>query len=531
MDAQDHQNEPLREQRWVKPFSITLLLVGTLSRLAPFTDPNGRMLRQFMTEDGYLMQTIARNFALGHGLSVSDGTIATNGTQPLPAFIFAFFHYLANGNKIGGIAGIAAFSVLVSLASAGLLYSLMKNLLRGQPDGQPLALLIASLWFVSPTIVKHSMNGLETGLYFLTSLAMLTLFIRFIDENSSRLSWKQMILMGLMFGLCFLTRNDAAFLIAATLLARLILQWPRNAGLWWDRIIEAVVPGLISVAIALPWLIYNYRLFGSIEPISGIAEALGAHLGGNLIYLPAVLLDFITILFPIPPTFETNPLTILAFFVVLGAALPLSRKILLSQPRHSTKVALLTYGIFGILLCSFYGVYFGVPFFMSRYLSILSPILAAVGVTATYRLLTSTGNVRRVVQAPMMAVALVVAVGLNVRIYRNGLGTYGNFPAVDWVLANVPPQTWVGAIQTGTLGFFHDRTINLDGKVNPEALRARLTEGGVISYILRTKIQYLADWEGLATWSHSERDGFNQKFKLIVDDKKANLAVFERFNP
>lgn len=86
----------------------------------------------------------------------------------------------------------------------------------------------------------------------------------------------------------------------------------------------------------------------------------------------------------------------------------------------------------------------------------------------------------------------------------------------------------VGAIQSGTLGFFHDRTINLDGKVNPDALRARLAEGDVISYILASKIQLLVDWVGIAQWSQIEKDRFNQKFRLILDDRNANLAVFSR---
>ena len=100
----------LNRQRWVRPSCAVLIAVGTLSRLAPLTSPHGRLLRQFMTEDGYLMQTVARNLALGHGLSVSDGTIATNGVQPLATFLFAFFHYLAAGDKVGGIAGVTVFS-------------------------------------------------------------------------------------------------------------------------------------------------------------------------------------------------------------------------------------------------------------------------------------------------------------------------------------------------------------------------------------------------------------------------------------
>ncbi|NJN67317.1 MAG: hypothetical protein HC884_11700 [Chloroflexaceae bacterium] len=34
----------------------------------------------------------------------------------------------------------------------------------------------------------------------------------------------------------------------------------------------------------------------------------------------------------------------------------------------------------------------------------------------------------------------------------------------------VPDGDDIAAFESGTLGYFHDRTINLDGKVNPEVL-------------------------------------------------------------
>jgi len=526
-DCRENQEGFLRQQKWIKPLSVVLIAVGTLSRLAPLTDPHGRLLRQFMTEDGYLMQTVARNLALGHGLSVSEGTIATNGVQPLATFLFAFFHYLVGGDKAGGIAGVTVFSALVSLAAAAFFYVLARKLLKGHPDGQPLAVLVGSLWFASPTIVRHSMNGLETGLYFLVSLATLNLFVRFIEDNPNRFSLKQMIALGAMLGLCFLVRNDAAFLIAAVLLARMVLLWPRNTKQWWDRIVEATIPGLVSVAIASPWLIYNYRLFGSIVPISGISESLDAHLGGNLVHVPAPLFDFVTLVLPIPLSLRTKLPTILISVVTIGGSFVLAGKMLWSYSR-SAPFVLVTYGILGVLLISFYGAYFGAPYFMSRYLSVLSPVLALVGVTAAYRVLMSMRkDLRQMVLASAAAMAVILVMGLDGRLYHNGM-QHEHFQVVDWVEAHVPPQTWVGAPQSGTLGFFHDRTINLDGKVNPGALRARLAEGDVISYILASNIEILADWAGLATWSQIDKDDFNQKFQLIVSDGKANLAVLRR---
>ncbi len=526
-DSQEGQEGFLRRQKWIRPLSAGLIAVGTLSRLAPLTEPHGRLLRQFMTEDGYLMQTVARNLALGHGLSVSDGTIATNGVQPLATFLFSFFYYLSGGDKSGGIAGVMVFSALVSFAAAAFLYALVRKLLKKHPDGQALAMLVAGLWFASPTIVKHSMNGLETGLYFLVTLATLNLFATFIEDNPDRFGLKQRIALGAMFGLCFLVRNDAAFLIAAVLLARMLLSWPRSARHWWDRIVEATIPGLISVVIASPWLIYNYRLFGSIVPISGIAEALGAQLGGNLIHVPAPLFDFVTLVLPIPLSARTAMLTILLSIAVIGMALVLAGKMLWSYSR-SAPFILVTYGILGIFLILFYGGYFCAPYFMSRYLAVLSPVLALVGVTAAYRvLILIRSGLRQMVLAPVAALVVILVVGHNGRLYKNGM-QHEHFQVVGWVEAHVPPQTWVGAPQTGTLGFFHDRTINLDGKVNPDALRAQLNEGGVTPYVLRSNISFLADWAGIAKWSQIEKNSFNQKFELIVLDTAANLAVFKR---
>jgi hypothetical protein len=46
--------------------------------------------------------------------------------------------------------------------------------------------------------------------------------------------------------------------------------------------------------------------------------------------------------------------------------------------------------------------------------------------------------------------------------------------------------------------------------------------------VLASKIEYLADWNGIASWAHIKKHGFDQKFKLIVDDERANLAVLRR---
>ncbi len=110
---------------------------------------------------------------------------------------------------------------------------------------------------------------------------------------------------------------------------------------------------------------------------------------------------------------------------------------------------------------------------------------------------------------------------------------------VDWVQQHLTKNDWVGSSQTGTLGYFYDRTINLDGKVNPEALSARKREE-LFKYAIDKQINYLIDWVRIIdgwlitddpTLSEKQRQDrllLKQHFELIVRDTQRNLAVLKR---
>jgi len=104
-----------------------------------------------------------------------------------------------------------------------------------------------------------------------------------------------------------------------------------------------------------------------------------------------------------------------------------------------------------------------------------------------------------------------------------------HFQATEWVKEHVKPHEWVGAIQSGTVGYFHDRTINLDGKVNPEALVAR-QEDRLIQYVIDKKIDYLVDWVGIADWIE-HYPLLKANYTLLIKDQKNGtngLAVIKR---
>ncbi len=46
------------------------------------------------------MLTVAQNLAMGHGFTIADGTIRTNGVQPLVTFVWAGVHWLTGGDRL-----------------------------------------------------------------------------------------------------------------------------------------------------------------------------------------------------------------------------------------------------------------------------------------------------------------------------------------------------------------------------------------------------------------------------------------------
>jgi hypothetical protein len=126
----------------------------------------------------------------------------------------------------------------------------------------------------------------------------------------------------------------------------------------------------------------------------------------------------------------------------------------------------------------------------------------------------------------MASISMLLCLALQGRLLLPGAHVQGHFQVVAWVNHNVPAETWVGAVQTGTLGYWHDRTINLDGKVNPEALQARRERGSVLDYVVASRISYLADWVGIAGWV--DTGSFGEHFEVIVKDPVANLSVLRR---
>ena len=507
---------------------LVLVLLGFGFRVAPLFDQGGRRMAMWPTEDGYFMLTMGRNVGIGRGLSVAGGEMPTNGTQPLTTFVWAAGYAVFGPEREAGVFFALVLQVLGAMVAAFGLFHLGRRVFAGRPDRDVRAGLAAGVWFASPVVMPHTMNCLETGFYGMMVVLVLLAFFRRTggdgdeDDAQASWSWRRTFAFGALLGVCFWVRNDSAFLIAASCLAYLAPAWSRRDELR-PRLARVVAFGATSVVVASPWLIYNQVEFGSIMPVSGRAEALTGHL--NVGGIPIVVAEYLAGFVPIPHAISEHVVVrALATVGVLAILGGLVWKRASLRPNERRLLGL--FGIYLALMTFFYGVYFGAPWFLPRYFLPTSPVLVLVFASLVCAVFGRLGAGLRRVAAPVGALAMIaVMVFLSLRQYRQG-AQHPHFQVVDWVAENVDEDTWVGAIQTGTLGFFHDRTINLDGKVNLAAFEA-LVAGREGEYVVDdTEIQYLADWTGMRDWM--DKPAIAANFEVLVYDEERNLAVLKR---
>jgi hypothetical protein len=512
---------PARSERnivriWIA-LAVLLLLSGLIVRAAPLFDPLVRQFQQFPTEDGYLSLTIARNLGTGNGMTVSDGTIATNGTQPLATLIWAAVFWLTDGERVSGVRGVLLLEVAFALIASGFIAGLVRELFGHSLLVRVQSLLAGALWFASPVALPHTMNCLETGLYAASVAGAMLVFLR-LSRSPEPWSVRAMIVVGLTLGVVFLARNDGVFLCGALLLTHCLV---RNGAPLVRRVVESGVVGIVALVPASPWLLYNLR-FGHIVPVSGRAEA-GSVLAANISLVPAILAESFGLYVLLPQSVEkTVPVVLASSVFVLSVVVILVRVV-----RRSDSSVFRRFVIGGLLytafLSTYYGLFFGAGWFLSRYLFPITPFVAVLWIVALAWFYARPVRAKGAYVAAAMGAILLLSVGFGYRSHAQG-ARHQHIQAVEWVLANVAPSQWVGAVQSGTVGFFHDRTINLDGKVNPEAFAA-VRAGRIPQYVLDKGIVFLVDWEGLASWARLPE---LRSFELVVHDRKANLAVLRR---
>ncbi|MCS7253522.1 MAG: glycosyltransferase family 39 protein [Armatimonadota bacterium] len=520
-------------------FSKTLLLLTLLSglcvRLAIAWQPWDWLIRTgSFGDDACYYAAIAFNIANGNG-PTTDGIHMTNGFQPLWAFMLVPIYALGTSKE-------SAINIaMTTLALLSTLTGLVLFLLAKQLWDERVALWTAFFWMTSPTVLRQSLNGMETGLYvFMLSVAAL-LVVR--HSSNAKPAMLQPIAIGFVLSLIVLSRIDGLPFAIAGMIAcaagwakqrrsnsrqpnslKGILQFSVNS--FTVRIIA------ISVAFALPlfpWFAYSITVVGKVIPESG--EAVRCL---SLAYIGAV--DEGITWRVLRYSFAQAASTLLRAqqwnfikaklvyaFGSYGAMLFIAALLLLAllislwlfRVGYFHEVVRMLRGIFklwfwifhaGIVILVYSLYQFGWWFF-PRYFFVATPLGIIVGSVLAEALrlsmekLSCRRRLRHISTLSVVAIVLLQLVQLYVGWHYMQVRAFGGFEeylnVALWLKEHTPKDARIGMFQSGTASYLSERTvINLDGVVNGDALKAMLDKQ-MLKYVVSQGITYIADWEEL----------------------------------
>jgi hypothetical protein len=464
--------------------------------------PGALLARVLPVEDGFYTLSVARQLGIGGGITI-DGHTATNGFQPLWAFLVAPLAALAGGSRMGTLRLAEILATLLWLGFIPLLAALAREQARRRGmDGRLAASLAAIVAAGSVSVVRMFHSMLETGLV----LVLLAGAVLLADSGRPWTARRLAALAALLAGLVYARLDAVAFVGALAFAALLRRRW----ALW----IPCVVAGLAL----LPWLARDLALDGHLMPTSGRAEAIQIlplqnqdsllrGLGAWALtpfYRPAMR----TIGYPWQEVIAGVALAL------VGAAAHLLRRA--ARPAGPGTVAL---GLYVLFLAYWYTVRSGAWWFDDRYLApfvlMTVPLLACA---AERGLHGRAARAAPVVLASAVLVANVPLLGVMVAAPRTppdwatplgNLGTHPNYnyDQTTWALAHVRPGCRMGGFESGTLGYFRDRVVNLDGKVDAAALDARIARR-TPQFVQRRDIAVMVDIpSGIARATHGRPPG------------------------
>lgn len=211
---------------------------------------------KFVPDDSLFYQVIAQYIAES-GVSTFNGLIETNGYHPLWMIINVVAVYIANIIHIDPLYVIGFIFQLLVGASIYFLFRLHE---LWSEFTVALSALIVIFIFLANGILQN----MESALALFFVLYTLLYYLKH-DMHSV----KQFVFLGALLGLVVLSRLDLIFF---GLLFTVSFLWRERESIRQkpQLLLLFIIGGL---AIVVPYLVYNYTVFGSIMPISGALKS------------------------------------------------------------------------------------------------------------------------------------------------------------------------------------------------------------------------------------------------------------------
>ena len=434
-------------------------------------------------EDGFYMLTVAWNIA-EKGRIVYNLDKPTTGIQPLATFLYAAVArvvQLSAEDRWLFVRAVIVVNVLLMTVFARQIGRIARALTKRREE-QELAYALGVVTTLSSMwVFREFTYGLETGLY----LVLLASFVLLTLQNDRPLN---PIALGLLAGVTGLARLDFGLIFGLQLLWLL-----RERRL---RLREAIVAGVIALLITVPWLLWVHVQTGIWVPSSA-----GAQLGQISTSDASLRLNGMgrALLWNITPWISSsdNDLRFVRWSAVaLAAFLALTLPAVYAHRKGRITLTDWWYGrqfaAWTITVAALVPVYLIGSWAWHFYGRYTSPLLV-VTVPAVAILATIAGRRLKWLPVAMLALSPVMFVMLaSVQLHHGHMIL--DLPINAGFVSNeLDGNLRVGAAQSGSVGFFNQNVINLDGKIDAQA-RYSIGHGGIGSYIDAEHIDVLVDW-------------------------------------
>lgn len=513
------------KQRWLLVAVAVLLgvvLFAPVARLAGDLT-SGELSARLFDEDAYYTFTVARNVADGNGVTI-DGEHATTGFQPLWTFATVpFFAFLSDGAALAAVA-VASFALwLVGAWSFGRLVA------RVAPAAldRRVAIVVAATVFLGAVATRALyLNGLETGL-------LLTLVLIAIDRHvlvPGEPTRSADVGFGLLLAMVTLGRFDGIVVAIALTLMRVVVRQPA------DNRRTLVIPLGLAGAALVPWLVLNVIVAGTPSPQSGVATSvrglvtpsLGFRLGEGVDNLAAYGW------WPVAPTTldrwqlvalgAVGP-AVAAAIVLVRRGWPHGRNLVAGAIAVGTTVAVAGAYVVVSAATWYYYRYFALCLVALLALLAAGAVVGLAGLVERPTRRRGGGAVGWIVLAAL-AVGVATLPSSDDRIPRRG---YMSDFAARLVALDIPSSCGpIGMFESGRTSFaLPDRVVNLDGKVNVDALDA-VVDRRLGEYLEEAGIGVLYGYGFTYELVDAREPGWDEGFERVVDPAVGRAAFAYR---
>jgi len=418
------------------------------------------------------------------------GDTRTTGAQPLATLLYGGIYAGSEAAGAGPFLPLRVTIVLNALLLVGTGIAAGEVTRRwadrrgaSKGDARTVARFVTMVFVLNPGAFRLYAYGLETGLYlFLAMLVLLYMDMsRMLEEPRPETGFSAAVAGGLI-GLTVLARIDFAVISAVALSPSILGTGPVRR--------RAATMAAVAAVMVLPWIAYVYHVEGTLMPSSGGAQSAAvtswASVADRIAVAGAALVVASSAVLYWPAPLGVVHVGMLAAVVLLA--------VLVARPLRELLGEMANWLAGAGVLCAIYVLFFSSGHFYPRYFAPLWLLwtMALAGAAATALVGCGPPVRRRVFLGVAAGLSTLFAVQIGYTVHRAHVSNTHLFSAF-YVRQHGASLGRVGAFQSGIIGYLNEGTINLDGKVDGDALRWGRA-GHLECYLQAKGVTTIIDW-------------------------------------